>query len=190
MDFLPLDDPRWKTLDHRNWRNGERSAWAADAPFVPDELAKLIEKPADHNRFTNLWPWLCCEETTYAAAYAAVPYIVDLAQQVLPEQRFDYLTVVGLIVTCSCPESGGSCELKDYLDEGYQHALARALPLVAETLVSSHDVTQTRYLLATVAALKGHRKLAAVLQNMDCVCGDCPKCGDSIYPEELQAAIR
>lgn len=62
--------------------------------------------------------------------------------------------------------------------------------LITETLVSQHDVTETRYLLAAVAALKAHRKLAAVLQNMDCVCGECPKCGESVYPDELQEATR
>ena len=55
MDLLPLDDPRWKDLNHRNWSHGKRSHWSPDAPFVPDELAKLVENPADLDRFRTLW---------------------------------------------------------------------------------------------------------------------------------------
>ena len=47
MDLLPLDDCRWRDLDHRNWRGGKRSDWTPDAPFVPDQLAKLLEQTGD-----------------------------------------------------------------------------------------------------------------------------------------------
>lgn len=190
MDFLPLDDPRWKELDHRNWRGGKRSDWAPDAPYVPDELSELLKKPADLQRFSDLWPWLCSEGTTWAAAYAAVPYMVALAKHLPSQQRFEYLCVIGLVVTHACPEQGESFAIKDYLVEGYRKALSDALPLICETLASQHDVTKTRYLLAAVAALNGHCKLAEVLQDMDCVCGECSKCGERVYPDELQEAIR
>jgi hypothetical protein len=190
MDLLPLDDPRWIDLDHRNWRDGKRSRWASDAPFVPDELAKLVENPADQERFDRLWPWFCCESTTYAAAYAAVPYIVTFAKQLPPEKRFNYLWVIGDIVANSRPEEGKTYEIKDYLIKGYRDALSQALPLIAETLACQHDATDTRYLLAAVAALKGHGKLALVLQDMDAIYGECPKCGERVYPDELQEAIR
>jgi hypothetical protein len=116
--------------------------------------------------------------------------MLAFAKRVPPEQRFEYLCVIGLVVTHSCPEQGESFEIKDYLVEGYRRALAEALPLMCETLASRHDGTETRYLLAAVAALKGHCKLAEVLQDMDAVCGECPRCGESVYPEELQKAIR
>jgi hypothetical protein len=190
VDTLPLDDPRWKELDHRNWSHGKRSDWAPDAPFVPDELAELVKNPADLKRFSDLWPWLCSEGTAWAAAYAAVPYAVELAKRVRPEQRFEYLCFVGLVVMCSCPDQGGSFEIKPYLVKGYQQALAEALPLLAETLLARHDATETRYLLAAAAALKGHCKLGEVLEHMDCICGECPKCGEVVYPEELQEALR
>jgi hypothetical protein len=190
LNKLPLNDARWKELNHRNWSNGNRSDWAPDAPFVPDELAELVKNPADLERFGRLWPWLCSEGTTWAAAYGAVPYSVELAKRLPPKLRFEYLCFVGLVVTCSCPEQGESFEIKPYLVTGYQQALDEALPLLGETLLSRHDVTETRYLLATAAALKGHCKLGEVLQNMDCICAECPKCGECVYPEELQDAIR
>jgi hypothetical protein len=116
--------------------------------------------------------------------------MVKFAKSLPAEQRFEYLCVIGLVVTHACPEEGESFEIKDYLAEAYHKALAQALPLICETLASRHGVTETRYLLAAVAALKGHCKLAEVLQEMDAVCGECPECGESVYPEELQDAIR
>jgi hypothetical protein len=190
MDLLPLDDPRWAELDHRNWRHGSRSEWSPDAPFVPDELSLLTENPADIERFRKLWPWLCSEGTTYAAAYAAVPYMVTFAERLPPENRFEYLCVVGLVEAYSSPEKGGSFAIKEFLMAGYRDALSRALALIAETLCVKHAITETRYLLGAVAALKGHRKLAIVLQDMDAISGDCPQCGETIFPDELQEALR
>lgn len=187
MDKLPLNDPRWRDLNHRNWSHGKRSD--SDAPFVPDELAELAKKPGDLGRFSDLWPWLCSEGTAWAAAYAAVPYAVEFAKRVQPKRRFEYLCFVGLVVICSCPDRGESFEIKPYLAKGYRRALAEALPLLAETLLARHDATETRYLLAAAAALKGHCKLAQVLDHLECTCGECPKCGESVYPDELQDAL-
>jgi hypothetical protein len=189
MNLLPLDDPRWKKLEHRNWRDGKPSEWAPDAPFIPNELAKLIANPADIECFGDLWPWFCSEDTTYAAAYAVVPYLVHLAKQLPREQRSEYLCVIGLVVTHSNPTGDPCRELKDFLAESYYAALSEALPLTADTLCENHNLLDTRYLLATVAALKGHRRLANVLQDIGCMCGECPKCGEVIYPDELQEVI-
>lgn len=189
MDLLPLDDPRWRELDHRNWRGGKPSEWAPDAPFVPDELAELVKNPGDRERFSNLWPWLSSEGTTYSAAYAVVPYMVAFAERLPRDQRFDFLCVVGIVEASSCPERGESFAIKEYLHTGYRRALSKALALVGDTLGVQHDASDTRYLLATVAALKGHRNLAKVLQDLDCICGECPKCGETVFPEELQQVL-
>jgi len=105
-------------------------------------------------------------------------------------QRFEYLCFVGLVVMYSCPDQGESFEVKPYLLKSYQQALAEALPLLAQTLLARHEVTETRYLLATAAALKGHRKLGEVLEHLDCICGECRQCGAVVYPDELQEALR
>jgi hypothetical protein len=189
MNLLPLDDPRWRDLCHRNWSNGKPSAWAPDAPFVPDILAKLVEHPERTELFSDLWPWLCSEGTAWAASYAAVPYAVDFARRVSPANRFEYLLFVGLVAQCSCSESGLSFEINPYLVADYEEALKLAVPLLAETLPLKHDQTETRYILSSIAALKGHSKLADVLGNIACICGQCEQCGVSVYPEVLQEVI-
>lgn len=187
MNLLPLNDPRWKELCHRNWSNGQPSAWAPDAPFVPNILAELVEHPAGTQLFSELWPWLCSEGTAWAASYATVPYAVDFARRVSPVQRLEYLLFVGLVAQCSCPQSGPSYEIKDYVAADYKEALQLAIPLLADTLPLAHDQTETRYILSAIAALKGHPKLADVLEHIDCIHGQCEQCGRSVYPDELQA---
>jgi len=186
MDLLPLEDPRWLELDHRNWSQGQRSPWAPDAPFVPNELSKLCDDPADLDRFNALWPWLCSEGTAWPAAYAVVPYAVAFAERLAPERRSDYLFFVGLVAMCSGPGGGESSEIEPFLAGSYQHALSRALTLLAQTLICRHDATETRFLLAALAALKGHTALGEVLNHLDCVSGTCPRCGEEVYPQELQ----
>lgn len=60
------------------------------------------------------------------------------------------------------------------------------LKLLLETLAGRHNATETRYLLAVVAALKGHPRLAEVLEDLECVHQECPGCGEFVYPEQLQ----
>lgn len=64
-------------LDHRGGR---------DVPDVRTELAALATDPGHEKRFRDLWPYLCSEGTTWPAAYAATPYLVDLAASLLPER--------------------------------------------------------------------------------------------------------
>jgi hypothetical protein len=185
--MLSLDDPRWKELDHRGWSSGVRSSLDPDAPFVPDELAKLLDAPTDLERFGALWPYLCSEGTAWDAAYAAVPYAVELARRLPPAQRFEYLYFAGLVVIRSGGVGQGSLSwVKPYLLKDYQRAVADALPLLAETLVCPQDPTETRYLLAAAAALKGNHELGEVLNDLQSSCGQCPRCGEQVYPDELQ----
>jgi hypothetical protein len=189
VDSLPLDDPRWKELDHRNWRDGKPSEWSPSSPFVPIELAKLDENPGDIERFWELLPWLCSESTTYAAAYAAFPYFVDFARRLSSNKRTAYLIAIGLIVASACPEKGSASEIKPYLKEWYSRAIENALPLLLETLSESTASVDLRYLLASVAAVKGNTRLANVLQDLDAISCDCPKCGEVVFPTELQEAV-
>jgi hypothetical protein len=116
--------------------------------------------------------------------------LVVISKRLEPAQRFEYLYVVGLIAMCSCPSDGESFAIKPYLMTSYRAALAEALSMMGETLVCRHDVTETRYLLASAAALMGHPMLGTVLNHLDCICGECPKCQERVYPEELQQAVR
>jgi hypothetical protein len=189
MDRLALDDPRWNELATRDSVARNPSHREPRTPIVVTELAHLLARPTGIERFRELWPSLCSEGTAWSAAYAAVPHIVELARQLPPEQRVEHLFFVGLVVLCSCPDQGEAFEIKPYLEDSYRRALTEALALLAATLPYRHDASDTRYLLAAAAALKGHRKLSDVLAHLDCVCESCPKCGATVYPDELRQAL-
>ncbi len=170
-NVLSLEDPRWKDLDHRNSKG---------AIYIRDELVYLLDTPSDLERFGDLWPELCSEGTTWAAAYAAVPYVVEIAKRLPPVQRADHLYFVGLTVICQCPNEGKSFEIRSYLEPSYRDALQTTLPLLAETLLLEHDAAMTRYLLAAAAALKGYTALGELINHID---AGCPHCGEELLEE-------
>src|SRR5262245_15427985 len=173
--MLHLAAPRWSDLDHRGWSAG-RASYDPDAPFVPDELRHLLANPADRQRFTALWPYFCSEGTAWPAAYAAVPYLVAIARQLPPADRFEHVFVVGLVVMCSGTYGRTPDGMPADIAAAYRHALPDALILLAEALTAPHDEVATRYLLAAAAALKGHPTLGDVLQDLD-ILARCSNCG-------------
>jgi hypothetical protein len=174
---ISLDDPRWPELDHRGWSKGKG---AQDAPFVPDELRYIAAHPATSGeRFNDLWPYLCSEGTAWAA-YDSVPYLVAIARGLPAGERDDYLYVVGLVAICSGELGEVPDDLPDDIAGAYRNALPEALALLAETLTTAeHDQTATRYLLAAMAALKGHPEYAEILNDLD-VYAECQACGEPI----------
>ena len=162
--MLDLDDRRWRELSHRGYSgwSGAPASIDPDSPDAPAELRALIETPSDVRRFQLLWPYLCSEGTTYPAAYAAVPYLVDIAARLSPADRFEYVFVVGLITTYSVAAS-----IKPYLKESYEAALPKALALLTETLLCQHSEADTRHLLSAAAALKGHTRLAETIEWLE-----------------------
>ena len=167
MPPLPLNDPRWNDL----------SARCGSAGFVAEKLAHLFEHPDDLEAFDKLSGELSCENTTWSAAYAAAPYIVEIARRLSPAQRLKHMICVGYMAYSECSESGKWFEKPADLAESYEQALRDCLPLLAETLLCEHNAEETRYLLASAAALKGHRSLGDALEGLDC---GCPHCGEDI----------
>ena len=117
--MLALDDERWKDLPHRGWSKGKRSKLDPDAPFIPDELKKLIDDPKDFKTLRYISPYLCSEGTTWDAAFAAIPYLVELAKRLSPKERLDYLIFLGFMVI----DAGSSENVEDFFREDYEKAL-------------------------------------------------------------------
>ena len=174
--MLPLDDPRWKRLAHRNWSEGR------GAPDVAAELARLLKHPEDTNGFQELWPYLYSEGTLYPAAYAAVPYVLEIARRLPPYQRAEHLMLIGY---AAVPEDASLSFLGDVsplVELDYRQSLKAALPLLSETLLHPLDRDMLRFLLAALAGLKGHFPLQEALENLDC----CPEYGEQIVAAERE----
>ena len=43
-----------------------------------------------------------------------------------------------------------------------------------------------RYLIAVVCVLRGHEGLGELLVHLHTISGSCPKCGESVYPQEIR----
>ena len=172
-DRLPLDSSRWNELWTRMGPGGYP---------VHEALRALDDDPSHRELFREMWAELCAEETTYDAAFAAVPYLVDLAGRVDSEADNSYLIVTGLITTYAG-------DVPSDLAPAYRSALERALSLALDRLQACRTNADLRYLLATVAALRGRPDLACVLQDLDAIQEPCPTCGTVVHPSELEAVI-
>jgi enamine deaminase RidA (YjgF/YER057c/UK114 family) len=105
-----------------------------------------------------------------------VPYLVEIARQLSPAERFEHVYVVGLVVMWSGTYGQTPDGLPSDITAAYRHALPEALTLLAETLTVPHDQVTTRYLLAAAAALNGHPTLGVALNDLGLL-ARCPNCG-------------
>jgi hypothetical protein len=158
--MLALNSPRWATLEVRS----------GSAVGVPSEITFLLEHPDDTERFADLSSELCSEDTTWSAAYAAVPYLLEIARKQSLEARGYALVSIGFVVMCSA-----DTVVPDDLWAAYRGAVSSTLPLLLETMhlpVSGDDL---RYQFLAVAALKGHLALAELMNVLDAdmVCPEC-----------------
>jgi hypothetical protein len=178
--ILPLDSPRWKSL----------STCSGAPEDVPQQIAlwaASIGGPKERPEWTNLSNLFlpeCRQCMITNAAYAAVPHIVRALNGVALKQRLDYLADVVLIEDDrQQPESP---ELPQDLAEAYHAAIHQARPLAIECLSCEWEKIEFRYLLSIVASLHGHGFLGSVLFDLDSLSGECPKCGETVYPDTLE----
>ena len=67
--------------------------------------------------------------------------------------------------------------------------MRRGLTLTLERLENYTTDADLRYLLASVAAMRGRTDLAEVLQDLDAIQETCPTCGTVVHPSALEAAV-
>lgn len=170
---LPFDSPRW---DELSTRHGLGAGW------VRDFLVTASNGPVGSEAFTDMWPGICSEGTTYDAAYAAAPYLVAIAQRLPVPESIEYIIVLGIVETYAS-------EVPPDLEPGYRSAVRDGQALALTRLADSPVEHSLRYLLAAVAAFRGRRDLAAVLQDLDTIEGTCASCGSAVFPAELQRVV-
>ena len=118
------------------------------------------------------------------AAYAAFPHIVRALNGVAPKKRLNYLADITWINDDrQLPEAP---ELPKDLAEAYHAAIDQARSLAIECLSVEWEKIEFRHLLSIVASLHGHGFLGSVLFNLDSLSGECPKCGETVYPDTLE----
>lgn len=160
--MVALDDPRWAELE------GAYGSAAA----IP-ELLRALEASPDPERWSELYSWLCHQDTNYTATYAAVPHIVEMAVRRPPTERTDFVVFIGHVAACE-----RTCPVPDELAAAYERALAVVEPHVRVAIAARPADETIWYLLSAAAAVRGLGLVATALE--DFVAGvanaACPSC--------------
>lgn len=167
--MLDLDSGRWTELRHAYGA-------AAEIPGLLRQLPTAPAHPTDYQQepWYSLWSALCHQSDVYPASYAALPHIVAAAGSRLPEDRFEYLHLAGMIESMRHrPESPA---LPGDLEPALRDALRRAVPLTLDALRIEPGQERLRVLLGALAAFRGFPKLGAAIEELTHEV-DCPHCG-------------
>lgn len=152
--MLSLESPRWESLSHAY-------SSASNIPTILRDLQH--ESPSVWEQaWDDAWGALCHQGTVYTATYAAIPYIVDLADRTTNSERRDaYLIFVGAVAL-----SADAAEIPDDLRADYSDAITQADPLVIEALeLQPAREAVVIYLLKAIAALRGCTGTAQLIEG-------------------------
>jgi hypothetical protein len=159
-----LDSPRWKTLDG----NGELAA-------------RLLQLGAAAD-FAELDHQACHQLTVYEVAYAIVPHVIAIAQQLPLPKRVWPLVIAGTVAASRSAYPHRAPAVPPDLRAEFEQANADALQLAADAIrCSVWDAEESLQLLAVIAGFQGRGELA--IQLFLCVPGEelaCPSCGERL----------
>ena len=151
--MLQFDDPRWAELC---------ASSGGDANWLRQWLGRLLDRPDDLDLFREDCWSLCSEEETWAPAFAAAPYLVEVARRAAQPARLHYVCFLGAVATYRAPpdESEPCSTCPPELEAEFHGAIAAASEMAIGLLAHATDEPDVRCLLAAIAAFKGYNGLA------------------------------
>ncbi|HEX4826502.1 MAG TPA: hypothetical protein VFV19_19560 [Candidatus Polarisedimenticolaceae bacterium] len=165
--MIPLDSPRWNELRHAYGN-------AADIPGLLEQLPSApVSDDSNAEPWYSLWSALCHQDDVYTASYAAVPHIVAAVSARPVEDRPTFLFFVAYVELCRHRPKAPA--IPDDIESDYRAALQRAEALAVDALRLPSTETELRYLVGSIAALKGHPLLAHAIIDLEPEMV-CPKC--------------
>jgi hypothetical protein len=183
--MLPLDSSRWMSF----------RTFFGTPKQVPQMLGTWQRSIGSHDesigshdessRWSDLWELFLHQCTITDAAYAAFPHVVFQLNRVEPRKRFDYLVELALIESARQNDADAP-ELAADLTDAYHASVVPARRFAIELLSLEWPNIEFRYVTGIVATLHGHGMLGDLIFNMDSLCANCPKCGEYVYPEQIQ----
>ena len=110
----------------------------------------------------TLWSSLCHQGSVYTGSYAAVPYLIDIAQS--KDSKYQ-LKFIDLIASIHCFRTAkGQDRIPEQLIESYNLAIEQSLNLSYELIKLPLSEPETlKSLLAAIATFKGNNELGAML---------------------------
>jgi hypothetical protein len=158
--MLALDDPGWSKLRHAY----------SDAADVPDLLRTLATSTGPKASYRDepwfsLWSSLCHQGDVYTASYAALPYIVQIANQAREPVDFSFFQLPAAIEVAR--RTGRGPAIPEAYANDYHLAITQ---LVENVSLHRHEAWDQSMLLSAAAAqavAKGHVDVAEALMNLD-----------------------
>jgi hypothetical protein len=167
--MLPLDDPAWSQLTHAYGSAGD----------IPPMLIRLRTDPSPAV-WEALWSALCHQHDVSLATYAALPHLVAMAGDQLPNKRGEYLNFIAMAIACA--SLAAQPRITPALAPAYGAAVAATR---AHALESMSDLTLPQSDLpvaaAALAAARGDAATAFDFMNAGEALS-CPVCASRVPP--------
>lgn len=153
--MLPLDDPRWSTID-------DAYGPASKIPGLLRDLEKLPPKTEMYAEpYHSLWSALCHQGDVYPASYAAVPHLVRVVEQTGTRFEPSILRLVHAIIVARA--EGRSGPIPSDLEGPYDAALAYIPVVASKLLLGELNIGQLGALYGACASAKGYPIVAEAL---------------------------
>jgi hypothetical protein len=148
------------------------------------ELDSLLHRlrDGDDSELGELQNQICHQNSVREVAYLVVPRLIEMAEPSPAPRRARLLGLVGTVVASMRVFSRGAAPLREEWRADFESALSRARSLAADTLRDALDPADSFELLAVLAALHGHEKLAIFMgAGPDAL--SCGACGEELVSE-------
>jgi hypothetical protein len=160
--MLSLIDPSWR----------QYKANYTDGAGVANLLLRAEGGEPLDNWYDDLFQELCHQYTVSEAAYPASPHLVRLASS-HPDLRVPLLILLGACHTSAKPAQ--LTLIPEGVAQEWSSAANEAIPMIASVLAGPQmDEPELRYLLASLAAVKGFPILASAIEALDDYPGTSP----------------
>jgi hypothetical protein len=174
--LLPLDDPRWKTLESFGARPGR----------IPT-LLRRVEKErkfSDGKAFDALWAEIFDQYSCVDASYAVLPHLVRIGAEAPPGEAAFLWTMVGSLATsCDGTEGPPPADLIEAFREGVAEAEVHCLRALAQ---EKCELDLCYDLSVAALGLAGH-PLGKLIMDDYAPADDgesqavCPDCASEVY---------
>lgn len=153
---LPLNSPRWRDLD---------GVTAEEVQALLEEMASTAVTGADvewRQTWTDMTGDLLDDGTVFDSAYAVLPYLVEAAAELPPEQSVDFWVETGIIVTAE-----DRPPIPADLQAGFSAALRLAEHAAARSFLTADAPAKVCFQLAlSCVAFAGH-PIGAALWDLE-----------------------
>ena len=158
--MLSLDDPSWRELRHAYGS-------AADIPDLLRALARSTapKRDSEDEPWFSLWSSLCHQGDVYAASYAAVPHIVQVAGEAKEPVDFSFFLLPASVEVAR--RTGRGPAIPEACADDYHRAIARLVENVNLHRNEAWDQSMLLSAAAAQAVAKGHVDVAEALMNLD-----------------------